>query len=383
MRGLFYYRIHFDDPQNAGVIQKCRNIALAFQSHDCQADTVFFSQKGLLLNESAWGGVSLRTRKGSPRHAWLFFVCSDLRLLRQIDFSSYQFILIRHMPTHPGFILFLHHLKRKYPHLEIILDFPTWPYDRELGRGLRGHLLLWLDRCYRHQLRRYASLALHIGPELHIWGIPTLRISNGIQPDDFPPKMSSNVGKHSLALIFVGNIAHWHGLDRILLGLMEYYTGEEDRAVRVSLTIIGQGDASEAVQNLARHWGVEEYVNFAGTQNAQQIRCYYEKSDLAIGSLALHRIGLSGGTPLKHREYCAAGLPFVFAGTDFDFGLDFPYALQVPADDTPLDITAVCRFYQNIAQEPNFQKQMQAFARNKLSWKAKVQPIVDYMRRTL
>ncbi len=354
MRGLFYYRTHFDDPQNAGVVKKCRNIANAFQLHDYQTDRVFFSQKGLLLNERIWGLWPVSTRKGSIGHMLLFFVFADLFLLRKLNFDNYQFISIRHMPTHPGFIFFLRRLKRKYPQLKIILDFPTWPYDRELARGMRGRFLLWLDRLYRQQLQHYADLALHIGPEPNIWGMPTLQISNGIQPEDFPLKIPAAANGHSLKLVFAGNIAHWHGLDRVLAGLVKYYAGKKDRAAKVSLTIIGQGDASEALQRMAQQWGMETYVSFVGPQNAQQIEAYYQRADIAVGSLALHRIGLSAGTPLKHREYCAAGLPFVFAGADADFRLDFPYALQVSADDTPLDLAALYHFYRKISKNRIF-----------------------------
>ena len=382
MRGLFYYRTHLDDPQNAGVVKKCRNVATAFQLYDCQADTIFFSERGLLLNEHPWARWPVRTPKGSIGHIFLFFVFADFQLLRKLHFADYQFILIRHMPTHPGFIFFLQLLKRKYPQLEIILDFPTWPYDRELGRGLQGRFLLWLDRLCRQRLQRYVNRALHIGPESDIWGMSTLQVSNGIQPEDFPLKKSAD-HKSSLMLVFAGSIAPWHGLDRVLLGLAKYYVGKKKPATKVSLTIIGQGDASETLRRMAEQYGVEAYVHFAGLQNAQQIKEYYQKADIAVGSLALHRIGLTQGTPLKHREYCAAGLPFVFAGIDADFGPDFLYAWQVPADDSPLDITALQHFFQKIANEQHFREQMQAFARSKLSWKVKISPIIAYLRSTI
>ncbi len=382
MRGLFYYRTHFDDPQNAGVVKKCRNIARAFQVYDYQPDRVFFSEEGLLLNEQPWGRWPMSTSKGSIGHILMFFVFADFLLLRKLNFADYQFIVIRHMPTHPGFILFLRRLKRSYPRLKIILDFPTWPYDYELGRGVRGRFLLWMDRLCRQRLQQYVDLALHIGPEKDIWGIPTLQIANGIQPEDFPVKAPISHDRRSLALVFAGSIAHWHGLDRVLSGLVKYYAGEKKHATKVSLTIIGQGDASETLRRMAQECGVEAYVNFTGLQNAQQIKEYYQKADIAVGSLALHRIGLTQGTPLKHREYCAAGLPFVFAGVDADFGPDFLYALQVPADDSPLDIKALQHFFQKIANKQQSREQMQAFARNKLSWKVKISPIIAYLQHS-
>ena len=380
MRGLFYYRTHFDDPQNAGVVKKCRNIAAAFQLHDCHGDTIFFSQEGLLLNERVWGWWPIRAPKGSIRHALLFFIFADLVLLHRLHFADYQFILIRHMPTHPGFLFFLHRLKRNHPHLKIILDFPTWPYDLELGQGVRGRLLLWLDRRCRQWLLRYVSLALHSGPETDIWGIRSLQIADGIRPEDFPAKGPVSADSHSLSLVFAGRIAHWHGLDRVLLGLKQYYAGGKDQlASRISFTIIGQGDASAALQHLTQQWGLESCVRFVGTQNAQELWTYYEQADLAVGSLARHRIGITEGTPLKHREYCAVGLPFVFAGGDADFSPEFPYALQIPADDTPLDMIALQRFYQQITKERAFRDQMQAFARSQLSWTVKVRPVVTYL----
>jgi hypothetical protein len=54
-------------------------------------------------------------------------------------------------------------------------------------------------------------------------------------------------------------------------------------------------------------------------------------SDVAISSLAFHRVGMQEQSPLKSREYLAYGLPMVVPYTDTDLDeLDCDFLLKIP-----------------------------------------------------
>ena len=52
-------------------------------------------------------------------------------------------------------------------------------------------------------------------------------------------------------------------------------------------------------------------------------------ADVAVSSLALHRDGLNEASPLKTREYLAAGVPVLTAYRDTDFLRGAPFLLQL------------------------------------------------------
>ena len=53
-------------------------------------------------------------------------------------------------------------------------------------------------------------------------------------------------------------------------------------------------------------------------------------SDVALGSLALHRNKMEETSSLKVREYLAYGLPVILAGRDSDFRTEVPFILRLP-----------------------------------------------------
>ncbi|MCX7867577.1 MAG: hypothetical protein N2438_10690, partial [Limisphaera sp.] len=53
------------------------------------------------------------------------------------------------------------------------------------------------------------------------------------------------------------------------------------------------------------------------------------RADAGIGSLALHRLGLTEACPLKTREYLAYGLPVIIGYKDSDFPSGAPFVLQL------------------------------------------------------
>jgi len=92
----------------------------------------------------------------------------------------------------------------------------------------------------------------------------------------------------------------------------------------------------------------------------------------------MHRISLKEGSTLKLREYCAIGLPFIYAYNDDDFDDNFIYAAKIPADDSPVNIYDVIDFYKRL-EGTDYSIKMNDFARKNLSWEAKLKPVFEYL----
>jgi glycosyltransferase involved in cell wall biosynthesis len=385
VKGLLYYRTHIDDAQNAGIVLKCKHFAKALTAHGMVIDSVFYSENGLVNSD----GVSLShpiTSHIMPKHTWkhahFFYFLSDNYLKNKINWREYDFILIRHMPMHPNFFRLLRYLKRHQTHLKIIIDFPTFPYHAELNRGIKGKLLAQMDIFFRKKLKKYADVALYNGNIDEIFEISVIKVANGIgleglEGERVLPNLSGN-----LNVVFAGNISEWHGVDRAILGLVEYKKTGKSFDLDINVKIIGQGTSVQFLKELVEKMGLTACVSFISPQNRPNLQRFYDEAHLALGSLGLHRIGLKEATPLKHREYCAVGLPFVFAGEDEDFSQGFDFALQVKADESPLDWAEIVDYYKKIRDEyPNMRLEMQKFTLERLTWEKKVVSFIEYLKK--
>jgi glycosyltransferase involved in cell wall biosynthesis len=131
---------------------------------------------------------------------------------------------------------------------------------------------------------------------------PTRVIANGCRLDDFPQLPApANKIPH---LVFIGNPGYvWHGVDKLI-----------DLACRLSdihIDIVGYDKLSKfepLPSNLTLH-------GYLPMQEYQQVLA---QADVAVSSLALHRVQLEEGCPLKSRECLAFGLPLIVAYADTD-----------------------------------------------------------------
>jgi hypothetical protein len=99
---------------------------------------------------------------------------------------------------------------------------------------------------------------------------------------------------------------------------------------------------------------------------------------MAIGKLMIPVKGLLATSALRHRDYCARGIPFVLSGTDSDIATNWPFVLHVSDDSAPINIQEIEDFYTKIkVNYPNYQKQMRNFALENLDWSGKIRQIID------
>ncbi len=103
-----------------------------------------------------------------------------------------------------------------------------------------------------------------------------------------------------LNLLFIGTKGHcWHGIEKI--------EAVAKRTPDFKYHIVGA--TGENTLN----------VTYYGEQNKNQIKAMMENMHICIGSLSLDVLGLKQGSPLKVREYIAAGFPIVIGYDDAAF----------------------------------------------------------------
>ena len=102
---------------------------------------------------------------------------------------------------------------------------------------------------------------------------------------------------------------------------------------------------------------------------------YYDIADIGIGTLFSSDIYTNA---LKHREYCAKGLPFVYGGCDPIFeGKQFCKKMNIRDE---IDIEQIVSFYMNLINKNSkteIIKNMQNFAREYLIWEKTMEKVFE------
>ena len=262
--------------------------------------------------------------------------------------------------------------KLKETGIKVVMEIPTYPYDQEY-ESLSRRKFLFIDQCFRKILARQLSGIVTFSDYPIIFGKPALQISNGVDFSQIPLKRKINDTNHELHLIGVAEIHYWHGFDRLVRGLANYYQTHPSYKVYFHIIgeFFGEREKKEILPVIKQH-GLEEYIILHGARHGKELDDLFEQADMAIGSLARHRSGIIHIKTLKNREYAARGLSFIYSEIDSDFE-NKPYILKAKADESPIDIYQIIEFYKR-------QKLSPEQIRNSilsLSWKSQMNKVLS------
>jgi glycosyltransferase involved in cell wall biosynthesis len=260
---------------------------------------------------------------------------------------------------------------------EIIEEIPTYPYDDELkhSKGLGIKVFLLVDRMFRSQLKKYVRLFVTYSEDEEIFGVQAVPIQNGINVEKIEPRHAPALGK-TLHLLTVSSMYFWHGYDRLIRGLAEYYR-KQDADREVCLDMVGEGLCTEEWKKLTGELGMTDHVIFHGVKTGKELEEQYENAHIAVSSLGIHRLGLASSSTLKNREYMAKGIPMIVANHDKGVEKLGKYCLHVPEDESPIDIREVIRFAEGIKDYDQASKEMHAYAVENFSWNKQMKTVFD------
>ena len=259
---------------------------------------------------------------------------------------------------------------------KVVMEIPTYPYDSEYeAQGMSKQI--FFDKIFRNSLAKQLDAIVTFSDYEQIFGKKTIRISNGIDFDSARMKTNINDTSKELNLIGVAEIHEWHGFDRLVRGLAEYYSKPQDYIVRFH--VVGYFFSTE-IENefnkivIDNH--MEDYVILYGKKHGQELDSLFNKCDFGIGSLGRHRVGIDKIKTLKNREYAARGIPFIYSETDSDFDTK-PYILKAPADESAINIDCIIAFYNNLSISPmNIRESI-----NNLSWENQMKIVLNSIKQ--
>ena len=277
--------------------------------------------------------------------------------------------------ANPALIRWFAHLKKLG--VRIVMEIPTFPYDPEYARASRKtKLVLSVDKCFRNALARQVDRIVTFSQYDTIFGRPTIRISNGIDFAHIPLKTNVNDTSNTVHLLGVADIHFWHGFDRVIEGLKDYYAAPHGRTVKLRIVGDGMPDLIGSYARSIETYGLGAYAEITGPRSGAELDAEFAWCDMGVASLARHRNGIESLKSLKNREYAARGIPFVYSERDSDFDA-MPYVLKAPADDTPLDIAALVSWLDAADRTP---EHIRTTIEGTLSWERQMQQVMTEMK---
>lgn len=291
-------------------------------------------------------------------------------LKRNLDFVYIRYIHF----ANPFFVFFLRKLKQNK--VKILLEIPTYPYDMEyVNTGIVQKMILMIERYSRRRLKNYVNKIITYSNDEFIFGVPTIRLSNGVDIDDIPHQLASKVSDETINLIGVASLSFWHGFDRVIEGLKIYYEHAQDK--EIIFHIVGNdNEESMNYRNLVKTYSLEKYVIFHGTKFGKELDDVFNIAHLGVGCLGCHRKGISNVKSIKNREYCARGLPFVYSEIDDDFE-DKNFVMKIPPDENPVDIQGVLNFIET----NRFNRYaIRNYAKEYLTWTYQIKKVIPHIK---
>lgn len=273
-------------------------------------------------------------------------------------------------------------IKRINPQIKIVMEFPTYPYDKEFSRKLKDIPFLIKEKVYCKHLVGIVDRIATYSDDDYIFGVQTIRIVNGIDLDSVKPRQPLALVDDAINICAVAKVSKWHGYDRFIKGLAKYYNSGGER--NIVLHIVGDGDEVNDLKKIVLDNDIAENVLFYGFKSGEELDGIYNISDLALEVLGAHRKDIYISSSLKSREYLAKGLPIITESViDILHQTDFPYLLKIPSDESSVEIRNVVNFFDRVYCEEitraSVVKKIRNYATKTCDINATMLPVFNYL----
>lgn len=276
---------------------------------------------------------------------------------------------IRYAYSDLWFINYLEWQKKKG--IKSVLEFPTIPYDKELS----NKRLIAEDKYYRRELSKFVSQCTTFSDFDEVFGIPCIPLLNGVDIDKNPMRRYRKPDGN-IVLLAVASMAKWHGYERVIEGLAAYYKENGERNILFKL--VGEGPETSKYRNMVKSFGLEQYVEFCGKIEGKELDRQYDEADIAVGTLGMYKIEYKRGAPIKLREYCARGIPFIYAYEDLGFNGNERYLINFPNNNEKLNMQDIIEFYEKVKEDKMLIYEMHNIAKDTFTWSGILKPIIKY-----
>lgn len=364
MKGLYVAAIDLNKEEYFGVYKKIQGQLKAFNLLGVKMDSAFIKDLKIIKN-----GNVIDKNLAKP-----WYVSFHKLLLEELKNSSlnYDFIYIRFSRNDIYFLKLIKYLSKN--NKKVIVEIPTYPYDEEFDYSIKQNIYRIIDKYVTNKMHKYVYRIATTNSLNEIFGVKTIQIRNGVDTESIKV-VDGNSDNDNINLVGIANLAKWHGYDRVIKGIGDYYK-ENKKQQEIHFYIVGEGNEKINLMNLTNELNVSKYVHFVGARRGKELEEVVNKMHIGISSLALFRAG-GGHDPIKTKEFMALGLPVILGYEDKLIDMSLPYVLKVPSSDEPINIYEIIKKFKNI-QEDSID--IRKYAEKNLSWKAQMNKVIELFK---
>ena len=296
--------------------------------------------------------------------------------LKKNNLSNIDFVYIRHPMAS---IQLLRQMKKiKSRNIQIVYEFPTFPYDKN-SKKLSAKLSLLKDKYARDKLVKYVDVGVDYSGYSEIFGIPCLCLSNGIDTNAITPKLV-HVRNDTIRFIGVALLTDWNGYDRLIDALVKYIKIFD--SPKIEFHIVGNGDVYDKLKRQIERNNLTDIVFMHGFLCGEDLDRLYNLCDIGVGTLNPSRKYKNHiMSSLKTKEYAAKGMPFIKGDIDDAFDKnpqDFVY--NVKDDESEIDLHAIIQWYIQLLGHYGEEKlalHIRDYAMRELSWDKQMNSVIN------
>lgn len=309
------------------------------------------------------------------------FIFTKMRKIFKI--VPFNICYIRSTTAIPSYISALNTIRMNQ--CKIVIEIPTYPNTTEMENSTRKVFYLIVkifNRLFGKNVSKYVDLYTLIGDRADSYeGVKAINIQNGVNIDTLPLKLPSNHSSNELHLLAVAMMSYWHGYDRILRGLHDYYNNHENRTVSVYLHLVGKSSDGtlNKLEFMAKEYQIEKYVFFEGFKSGEELNKIFNECDIALGAFGLYRQNLEYASSIKVAEYCARGIPFVYGGKNDLLNNELKFCMQFPNDDSVIEIDSIIKLRDSLEHFMEIQKEMRIYAYENMTWEKQLEKIITIL----
>ncbi|HBE7006328.1 TPA: glycosyltransferase, partial [Enterococcus faecium] len=150
------------------------------------------------------------------------------------------------------------------------------------------------------------------------------------------------------------NFQSFHGYDRLIKGIAQYYSEGGDWAIRLNLIGNGNTTVLNSYKSMISNSNLEGIIKVLPGMDSQELDTVFDTTDLAVDTLARFRSGVYYNSTLKGKEYLARGIPIISGvETELDNFENYEYYFRVPADESSINISDILDFYTKVILQSN------------------------------
>ncbi len=209
-----------------------------------------------------------------------------------------------------------------------------------------------------------------------VWGIPAITVNSGITVSDIKHRTRIEMQGDPISILGVVEDAKTCGYDRVIRGLQAYM--KNVRRDKITFDIVGDDADVRELKEMTEQNHLTDYVRFLGKKTIEEMGDIYDSHTVAVSCLGLYHTGGTYFSPRNAKQYCAAGIPFVYAYEDLSLDNNTQFALKLANNDSPINIALIGEFVWRCRLNQRLPQTERKFAEKHYDWRVIMKRILEF-----